>query len=615
MLEFNYVKNKGGIYLSTLKTREEMNEQFTWDLTSMYADDAAHQLDYQAMKELLPSLAAFEGTLAQSADQLADAIDAVLAASRKMSNVYIYSHLKNDQDAANSTYQEKNALAMQLYNQFGQTIAYYEPEISEIPEATLKTFIESNERLQGYAQYLDNITRQRAHVLSPEQELLLAQAGEVFQGASNTFGLLNNADLVFPEITDELGNKVQLTHSLYGKLLESSDRRVRKETFEQFYKVYDQFKNTMASILSNNIKVNNFNAKVRKFDSARHAALFDNNVPESVYDTLLTAVGDRLSLLHRYVALRKELLEINDLEMYDLYTPLLGEAPIKMTYDEAKDITMKALAPLGEEYLEIMQAAFDERWIDLYENKGKRSGAYSSGSYDSKPYILMNWQDNVNWLYTLVHELGHSAHSYLTHKYQPYVYGSYSIFLAEIASTTNENLLTAYLLEKYEDPKVRLYLLNHFLDGLKGTVFRQTQFAEFEHFMYTSDAAGQPLTQQFLSDNYRELNRKYYGEAVNSDSEIALEWSRIPHFYYNYYVFQYATGFSAATAFSKAILDGKEGALERYLGFLKSGRSQYPIDTIKTAGLDMTQRDYIDSTLDVFEARLNEFEALLKETR
>ena len=601
--------------MSTLKSREEMNELYTWDLTSMYANDAAQEADAEAVKAMFPKLAEFSGKLAEGPEVLADALDLIGETARKMSNVYVYAHLKNDQDATNSTYQEMYAKATQLYGQFGETIAYFEPELNTIPEATLTQFIEENDRLKHYQQHLDNMVRGRAHVLPQEQELLLAQASEVFQGASNTFGVLNNADLVFPTITDEEGKEVQLTHSLYSKFLESSDRRVRKETFEKFYSVYDQFKNTMASILSTNIKVNNYDAKVHKFESARQAALFTNNIPESVYDTLVDTVNKRLDLLHRYVGLRKELLGLEDLEMYDMYTPLLGDAPIKMTYEEAKSITLEALAPLGEEYLAIMREAFEDRWIDLYENKGKRSGAYSSGTYDSKPYILMNWQDNVNWLYTLVHELGHSAHSYLTHKNQPYTYGSYSIFLAEIASTTNENLLTAYLLDKYEDPQVRLYIINHFLDGMKGTVYRQTQFAEFEHFMYQSDAAGQPLTQQFLSDNYRELNRKYYGEAVNSDSEIALEWSRIPHFYYNYYVFQYATGFSAATAFSKAILEGQEGALDKYLGYLKAGRSQYPIDIIKTAGLDMTQSDYIDAALDVFEQRLNEFEALLKENK
>ncbi|MGO3212452.1 MAG: oligoendopeptidase F, partial [Ruoffia tabacinasalis] len=449
------------------------------------------------------------------------------------------------------------------------------------------------------------------HVLPPEQELLLASASEVFGGATRIFGYLNNADFQFPTVKDSEGNDVQLTHGLYGKLLESTDRRVRKDTFEGFYSVYQQFENTLAQTLTTEIKTHNYNAKVRGFESARAAALFTNNIPESVYDTLLETVESRLNLLHRYVDLRKSLLNIDDLEMYDMYTPLLGEPPIAFTYEEAKEITLNALQPLGEEYLEIIRNAFDEQWIDVYENKGKRSGAYSSGTYDSKPYILMNWQDSLNSLYTLVHELGHSAHSYLTHANQPYEYGSYSIFLAEIASTTNENLLTNYLLRTYDDKDIQRYVLNHFLDGLKGTVFRQTQFAEFEHFIHDQDGNGQPLTAEFLSENYQKLNAKYYGPSVNSDSEIKNEWSRIPHFYMNYYVFQYATGFAAATAFADRIADGDKEALNSYLGFLKSGKSQYAIDTMKTAGLDMTKRDYIEQTLDVFEQRLAEFEALL----
>lgn len=598
-----------------IMTREQVEEKYTWDLSAMYADDATWEADFEALKEKLPKLSAVQGSLSESSEQLAGAIEVLLDTQRTLSNLYVYASMKNDQDQNNSTYQTLDARAMQLYSQFSQTISFFEPELLAIEEDTLATWLEENPRLAVYRQMLNDRTRFRAHVLSKEEEMLLAQASEIFDGAMKTFGLLNNADLVFPSVQDETGQTIQLTHSLYGKLLESSDRRVRQETFQGFYTVYDQFKNTMASVLSTQIKTNNFQAKVRRFKSAREAALFQNNIPESVYDTLLETVENRLDLLHRYVNLRKNLLGVTDLEMYDMYTPLLGEAPIKFTYEEAKEITLKALAPLGEEYVSIMQEAFDDRWIDLFENKGKRSGAYSSGTYDSKPYILMNWQDNVNWLYTLVHELGHSAHSYLTHKHQDHVYGDYSIFLAEIASTTNENLLTSYLLETYTEPNVRLYVLNHFLDGLKGTMFRQTQFAEFEHFMYESDANGIPLTQQFLSENYGKMNAKYYGPAVNSDSEIRLEWARIPHFYYNYYVFQYATGFAAATAFSDRILAGEEGALDKYLGFLKSGSSQYAIDTMKTAGLDMTQRDYIDAALDVFAERLNEFETLLAEQK
>lgn len=594
-----------------IKTRDELDPQFTWDLTVMYENDDAFEVDFEEMKSKLPNLNAIKGTLGESADQLAGAIEIILDSQRTMSNLYVYAHLKNDQDQTNSTYQTIDARASQLYSQFAEAIAFFEPELLAIPQDTLTDWVENNSNLKDYQQYLNDMTRNLPHVLSQEEELLLAQASEIFSASNKTFGLLNNADLEFPTIQDEEGNDVQLTHSLYGKLLESSDRRVRKDTFTGFYSVYNQFKNTMASILSTTIKTNNFQAKVRRYASARESSLFRNNIPESVYETLLDTVGNRLDLLHRYVSLRKDLLGVEQLEMYDMYTPLLGDAPIKFTYEEAKEVTLKALAPMGEEYLAIIKESFENRWIDLYENKGKRSGAYSSGTYDSKPYILMNWQDNVNWLYTLVHELGHSAHSYLTRNYQPYVYGDYSIFLAEIASTTNENLLTSYLLDNYEEPHIRLYILNHFLDGLKGTMFRQTQFAEFEHLMYVSDAAGQPLTQQFLSDEYKRVNEKYYGPSVNSDSDIALEWTRIPHFYYNYYVFQYATGFAAATAFADKIVAGDQETLTEYLGFLKSGSSSYPIDTMKKAGLDMTKSDYIDATLDVFESRLNEFETLL----
>lgn len=594
-----------------LRNRSEIPEQYTWDLTVMFADEASYEDSFEKTKLAIAALKDYMGSLDQGAEQLAKAISNFLDTARQVSNLYVFAHLKNDQDQGDSKYQTLEARARQLYSEFGQVTASFKPEILAIPEEKLNAFIAENDTLKSYEQFIDNITRNRPHVLNEDQELMLAQASEVFAGAGKTFSLLNNADLQFPSIQDEKGNEVILSHSIYGKMMESTDRRVRKDTFEKYYSVYEQFKNTSATLLSTQVKTQNYEAKVRGYASARAAALAENNVPESVYDTLLEGVGANLNLLHRYVDLRKKLLNVEQLEMYDMYTPLLGEAPIKFNYEEAKEITLNALAPLGQEYLDIIKEAFSQRWIDLYENIGKRSGAYSSGTYDSKPYILMNWQDSINHLYTLVHELGHSAHSYLTHKYQPYVYGNYSIFLAEIASTTNENLLTSYLLKQYQNPEIQLFVINHFLDGMKGTVYRQTQFAEFEHFMHQSDADGIPLTAQYLSDNYRELNQKYYGSSVDSNSEIALEWSRIPHFYYNYYVFQYSTGFAAATYFADKITKGDSTALENYLNFLKSGSSKYPIETMKTAGLDMTQADYIQATLSVFENRLDEFENLL----
>ena len=594
------------------RRRDQVDPQFTWDLAAMYKDQAAFEADYQKAEEKIADLAHYEGKLGQSSQMLAQALDAYFETLRVIENVYVYTSMLNDQDQTVSASQALKDRAGQLFAKFGQAVAYFDPELLAIPEEELQTFIEENDRLGFYRHFLDDKARFRPHVLSSDQELLLAQASEANQTASKTFGLLSDADLKFPTIKDEEGHDVELTHSVYGKLLESSDRRVRRDNFKAYYSVYDQFKNTFASLITGQMKLHNYQAKVRHFDSARQAALFENNIPESVYDTLIEAVHSRLDLLHRFVALRKKLLNVDDLEMYDMYTPLLGEAPIKVTYDEAKAIVLEAVKPMGEDYVAIIEEAFRDRWIDLYENIGKRSGAYSSGSYDSKAYILMNWQDSINHLYTLIHELGHSVHSHYAKNNQEYAYGGYPIFLAEIASTTNENLLTYYLLDKYEDPEIRLFILNNFLDSAKGTVFRQTQFAEFEHFMHEEDAKGQPLTQDFLSEHYRALNAKYYGPEVNSDSEIALEWSRIPHFYYNYYVFQYATGFSAAAFFAKKIHSGDQEALERYKGFLKSGDSKYAVDTMKDAGLDMTQADYIQATLDLFEERLDEFESLLE---
>lgn len=595
-----------------LMTRDQVPEEHTWDLTPLFADLEAFEASFKQAKDELEKIKSFEGKVGESAETFQAAIEQLLKAERIVENLYVYASLKNDQDQSNDTYQTLEARMGQLYSEFVQAVAYFEPEVLAIDEAKIQEFLAANPNLEGYKKFIDNIGRFRPHTLSPNEELLIASATEIFAASEKTFSLLNNADLKFPTIQDDEGKNIPLSHSVYAKCLESTDRRLRKDAFQGLYSAFDQFKNTFASTLSTQIKTHNYIAKVRNYPSARAAALYANNVPEAVYDTLLEAVHERLDLLHRYVSLRKSLLKIDDLEMYDIYTPLLGEAPISFNYEEAKALILEAVQPMGAEYVAIIEEAFNERWIDLYENQGKRSGAYSSGTYDSKPYILMNWQDTLDQLYTMIHELGHSAHSYLSRKNQPYVYGGYPIFLAEIASTTNENLLTFHLLNKYQDPAIRAYVINHFLDGVKGSVFRQTQFAEFEHFMHQSDAEGKPLTQQFLSDFYRDLNARYYGPDVNSDSEIAIEWARIPHFYYNYYVFQYSTGFSAAVFFADRIFRGEEGALEKYLGFLKSGNSQYPIDTMKAAGLDMTQKDYILACLDVFEARLNEFEELVK---
>ncbi|HAQ4740898.1 TPA: oligoendopeptidase F [Enterococcus faecium] len=594
-----------------LPKREELPENLTWDLTKIFSSDQEFDEKYLELSEELKQSEKHKGTLDQGASQFLNAIEFVLRVYRQTEVIYVYAHLKNDQDTGNTDYQALYARASSLFSKVSEAVSWFEPEILQLSDDQIWQYFKEEPKLEVYRHYIQQIVDNRAHVLSAEQESLLAGAGEIFDASSDTFAVLNNADLVFPTIEGENGEIVQLSHGVYGQLLESTDRRVREAAFKGLYSVYEQFRNTFASTLGTHIKGHNFKAKVRNYSSAREASLSNNHIPESVYDTLVDVVNKHLPLLHRYMELRKRLLEVEKLHMYDLYTSVLGEAPITFTYEEAKEKALEALKPMGEEYMAIVEKAFSERWIDVVENKGKRSGAYSSGSYDTNPYILLNWHDTLDQLFTLVHEMGHSVHSYFTRSNQPYVYGDYSIFLAEIASTTNENILTEYLLEIEKDPRVRAYVLNHYLDGFKGTVFRQTQFAEFEHFMHTEDEKGVPLTSEYLSDSYGKLNAKYYGPAVEEDPEIKFEWSRIPHFYYNYYVFQYSTGFSAASALAKKILNQEPEALENYLAYLKAGNSDYPVEVMKKAGVDMTQAAYIEDAMSMFEQRLNELEELI----
>ena len=596
-----------------LPLREDVPVAMTWDLTKIFENDEAFEAAFSEVQAILPKAQTLKGTLGNGAQAFLEALEYILNVSRQLELLYVYSHLKNDQDTANTTYQGLYGRASALLSQVSEAISWFEPELLTLSDEQVLGYLEEEAQLSHYRHYVEQVIANRSHILPQEQEALLAGAGEIFRSPSTTFSVLNNADLEFPIIDGENGEKIQLSHGIYGQLMESTNREVREAAFKGIYSVYKQFRNTFATTLSTNIKAHNFQAKVRHFESAREAALSHNHIPEAVYDNLVNVVNDHLPLLHRYMALRKRLLKVDTLHTYDLYTPLLGEAPIRYSYEESVEKALEALKPMGEEYLAVVKEAFESRWIDVVENKGKRSGAYSSGAYDTPPYILMNWHDALDQLYTLVHEVGHSVHSYFTRKNQPYVYGDYSIFLAEIASTTNENLLTEYLLKTEKEPIVRAFILNHYLDGFKGTVFRQTQFAEFEHFMHVEDAKGIPLTSEFLSENYGQLNQKYYGEALTEDEEIRLEWSRIPHFYYNYYVFQYSTGFSAAAALADKILNEEPEALEKYLTYLKAGSSDFPIEVMKKAGVDMTQVTYLEDAMHVFEQRLNELEALISE--
>jgi oligoendopeptidase F len=597
--------------VKTLPARKEIAAEDTWRLEDIFATEEDWEKSFTSVKEDLGKANAYKGTLGESAEKLLAALQFQDQVFEKLGKVYAYSHMRYDQDTTNSFYQGMDDRTKGLYAQAGSAFSFIVPEILSIDEQKLSEFLKTKKELSLYEHALEQINLQRPHTLSAEQEALLAQASEVLNASGNTFGMLNNADLVFPTIKDENGEEVEITHGRYIRFLESEDRRVREEAFKAVYSTYGNFRNTFASTLSGQVKSSNFDADVHHYDSARHAALSQNNIPETVYENLVNTVNENLHLLHRYVDLRKKVLGLDELHMYDLFTPLVKEVSMEVTYEEAKNYVLKGLEPLGKDYGNVLKEGFDNRWVDVQENKGKRSGAYSSGSYGTNPYILMNWQNNVNNLFTLVHEFGHSVHSFYTRKYQPYPYGNYSIFVAEVASTCNENLLNEYLLNTIDDKKKRIYLLNHQLEGFRGTLFRQTMFAEFEHLIHTKAQNGEALTADLLTSEYYELNKKYFGENIVIDEEIGLEWARIPHFYYNYYVYQYATGISAATALSKQILEEGQPAVERYINFLKAGSSDYPIEVLKKAGVDMTEATPIEEALKVFEEKLTELESLL----
>ena len=591
--------------------RNEINEKDTWDLSTIFETDQKWEEELALLIEDTKEAVSLEGHLLDSAESLLNITERYLDLSRRLEKLYVYAHMKNDQDTRVAKYQEYYAKAMTLYSQLDQVFSFYEPEFMAITEEQYQNFLAEEPKLQPYKHFFDKLLQNKEHVLSQREEELLAGAGEIFGAASETFAILDNADIVFPFVKDEDGNEVQLSHGVYMRLVESKNREVRRGAYEALYSTYEQYQHTYAKTLQTNVKVQNYRAKVRNYKSAREAALAANFVPESVYDNLVSAVRKHLPLLHRYLALRSKILGIPDLKMYDVYTPL-SSVEYSFTYEEALKKAEEALAVLGEDYLSRVKRAFNERWIDVYENQGKRSGAYSGGSYDTNAFMLLNWQDNLDNLFTLVHETGHSMHSSYTRETQPYVYGDYSIFLAEIASTTNENILTEKLLQEVQDDATRFAILNNFLDGFRGTVFRQTQFAEFEHAIHQADQNGEVLTSEFLNNLYADLNQEYYGLSKEDNPQIQYEWARIPHFYYNYYVYQYSTGFAAASALAEKIVHGSQDDRDRYIDYLKAGKSDYPLNIMRKAGVDMEKEDYLNDAFAVFERRLDEFEALVE---
>ncbi|MCY7172488.1 oligoendopeptidase F [Streptococcus gallolyticus subsp. gallolyticus] len=591
--------------------RSHIDEKYQWDLSTVFATDDAWEAELASLDSDLENAKAYKGRLTASSNDLLAITESYLALSRRLEKLYVYASMKNDQDTTVAKYQEYQAKATAIYAKFSEIFAFYEPELMQLSKEAFEDFVAETPALSAYAHFFEQLFKRQPHVLSQAEEELLAGAQEIFGAAGETFGLLDNADIIFPIVLDDEGKEIQLTHGNFISLLESKNRDVRKEAYQALYATYEQFQHTYAKTLQTNVKVHNYEARVHHFKSAREAALSANFIPESVYDTLIETINANLPLLHRYVELRKKILKLDDLKMYDIHTPL-SEMDMSFTYEEALAKAEDVLAVFGKEYSERVHRAFTERWIDVHVNKGKRSGAYSGGSYDTNAFMLLNWQDTLDNLFTLVHETGHSLHSTFTRENQPYVYGDYSIFLAEIASTTNENILTETLLKEVDDDKARFAILNHYLDGFKSTIFRQAQFAEFEDIIHKADQAGEVLTSDYLNQLYADLNEKYYGLSKADNPEIQYEWARIPHFYYNYYVYQYATGFAAASYLADKVVHGTQADIDRYLDYLKAGNSDYPLNVIKKAGVDMTTSAYLDAAFRIFEERLDELEALIE---
>lgn len=594
-----------------LPLRSDIDSQYKWRLEDIYATDDDWEKDFEKVREMMQKLDVYRGNLVSSSENLHQGLQLIMEINEILDRLYAYSHMRSDEDTSNQKYQALNRRAQALATEIASAVSFMVPEILTLSREKVEEYLNENEGLKLYSHFLDNILREKDHYLSEEEEKILAMASDVARGPGNIFSMLNNADLVFPTIIDEEGEEVRITHGRYIDFLMSKERRVRKDAFTALYSKYGEFINTFAATLNTNVKAHIFYARARNYNSALEAALSSDNIPVSVYTNLIDTVKENLDAMHKYVSLRKEVLELDELHMYDLYVPLVKELEIKIPYSEARETILQGLKPLGEEYLRILEEGFNSGWVDVYENKGKRSGAYSSGCYGVHPYVLMNYTDSLDNMFTLAHEMGHALHTHYSNENQPYVYADYKIFLAEVASTLNEILLLHYLLENTEDVLKKKYLINHYLEQFRGTVFRQTMFAEFEKIIHEAAEAGQPLTAEFLNETYHRLNEEYYGPDIVVDQDIDLEWARIPHFYYNFYVYKYATGFSAATALANMILEEGEPAVKKYLEFLKSGDSDYPLNILKRAGVDMSSPEPISSAIATFRDFLKRYEELL----
>lgn len=594
--------------LSKLPTRSEVPEEHKWNLQDLVADQQAWNEEYSKVQELVKQISQYQGKL-NSASSIKSCFELEDEVSLHTERLYVYANMKLHENTADSTYQALSDKSQRLSVEINEALSFITPEILSLSEQDLKQLVDDPE-LSFYKRTLEEMLREKPHVLSQSEESLLAQVGNISQAPGNIFSMLNNADMKFPEVKDEDGNEIELTHGRYIQFLESRDRDVRKNAFTAVYDTYGKQKNTISATLSANINKNLFYAKARKFPSALEMSLFSDNISKDVYTNLIDTIHEAMPLMYRYMKIRKKMLKVDKLHMYDLFAPLVEEFKMDISYEEAKKTVQTALKPLGEGYLSILGQGFNNGWIDIYENQGKRSGAYSWGAYGTHPYVLLNHKDNLNSMFTLAHEMGHAIHSYLSDEHQPYRYAQYTIFLAEVASTLNEALLMNYMLKNSKDPKEKMYLLTYYADQFRTTVFRQTMFAEFEKIIHETAEQGESLTPQAFSQIYYDLNLKYYGEDMVVDKNIEMEWARIPHFYSSFYVYKYATGFSAATSFSKQILDEGQSAVDRYLGFLKSGGSDYSINILNHAGVDMSSPQPIKQAMSVFKDLLDQMEAL-----
>lgn len=596
--------------MSKVLKRSEVQSEHTWKLSDLFPDQASWDKSFNDLKDKITKVSEYEGKL-NSPEHIKAVFQLEDELSLQIERLYVYAHLNHDEDTTNPTYQALVQKAKKLSVEVNESLSFITPEILALPEEELDRFIDHPE-LKEYRFTLQEIKREKAHVLSKTEEALLAQVGNLSQAPQQIFGMINNADMKFPKIKDEHGNEVELTHGSYIQFLENPNREVRQRAFKAVYETYGKQKNTIAATLSANVNKNLFYSRVRKYPSVLEMSLYGDNIPKEVYTNLIDTIHESLPLLQRYMKLRKKLLGVDELHMYDLFAPLVEEYKWDISYEEAKQMVEEGLQPLGEDYLKVLREGFNERWIDVYENEGKRTGAYSWGAYGTHPYVLLNHKNNLNSMFTLAHEMGHALHSYFSDEALSYRDAQYTIFLAEVASTTNEALLMDYLLKTSTDPKQKLYLLTYYADQFRTTVFRQTMFAEFEKLVHERAEAGESLTPQELSKIYYDLNVKYHGKDMVVDQDIEMEWARIPHFYTSFYVYKYATGFSAATSFSKQILEEGKPAVDRYLGFLKSGGSDFSINILKNAGVDMSSPEPIREAMSVFEEVIEQMENLTK---